>query len=402
MRAPAQALRLAALDFVHEWRVSACLVLALAAVATPMLVLFGMKFGLIEAMRGRLLEDPRTLEIRPLGSGHFPPAWFEAMAARPDVRFVVPRTRSIANTVTLINPNGPRGAFETVELVPTAEGDPLLGALAAGPGEAVLSGAAARALGLGPGDRALARIGRVRDGAREGAEAPLRVSGVLAEGRALRAVAFVPAALLDRVERFRDGFAVAEFAAEGPPAPQGERVYASFRLYARALDDIPRLRDLLEAEGHDIRTRADEIELVQAMDRNLSIAFWILAGIAVAGLTLSLAASLWANVERKVGALATLRLIGYPSGPLVLIPVAQALMVAAAGMALAGALYLAIAGGLNARFADSLGAGEVVCRLMPRHFLAGVAATMLLSLAASGLAGLRAASVEPGERLRDV
>ena len=36
-------LRLASRDYTHEWQMSGCFVLALAAVLGPMLVLFGLK-----------------------------------------------------------------------------------------------------------------------------------------------------------------------------------------------------------------------------------------------------------------------------------------------------------------------------------------------------------------------
>ena len=48
MRIPLiKAFRLATRDFLHEWQVSLCFVIALAAVLGPMMVLFGLKFGII-------------------------------------------------------------------------------------------------------------------------------------------------------------------------------------------------------------------------------------------------------------------------------------------------------------------------------------------------------------------
>jgi len=88
--------RLATRDYLHEWQVSGCFVLALAAVLGPMLVLFGLKFGIVGGMLDQLIEDPRNREIRPVGSGRYSPAWVDEMWKRDDVAFVVPRTRSIA------------------------------------------------------------------------------------------------------------------------------------------------------------------------------------------------------------------------------------------------------------------------------------------------------------------
>ncbi|MGB5715506.1 MAG: peptide ABC transporter permease, partial [Gammaproteobacteria bacterium] len=93
--------RLATRDYLHEWQMSVCFMLGLAAVLGPMMVLFGLKFGIVGAMMDQLIEDPGNREIRPIGSGRFDQAWLESVRGRPDVAFLVPRTRSIAATIEL-------------------------------------------------------------------------------------------------------------------------------------------------------------------------------------------------------------------------------------------------------------------------------------------------------------
>jgi hypothetical protein len=46
-------------DYRHEWVLSGCAVLALAAVLTPLLVLFGLKYGVIANLLDPLIENPR-------------------------------------------------------------------------------------------------------------------------------------------------------------------------------------------------------------------------------------------------------------------------------------------------------------------------------------------------------
>ena len=87
-------------DLQHEWILTACLVMAIAAVLSPLLLLFGLKYGTIETLRFRLIQDPRNREIRPLTSRSFSSEWFEQIARRQDVGFVIPMTRQIAATVT--------------------------------------------------------------------------------------------------------------------------------------------------------------------------------------------------------------------------------------------------------------------------------------------------------------
>ena len=97
----AKVLPLAWADWCAEARLSACAVLGLAAVLAPLLVLFGLKYGLVATLTERLLADPRTRELLPVGSGRYDAAWFERLRARPEIGFVVPRTRQIAATAEL-------------------------------------------------------------------------------------------------------------------------------------------------------------------------------------------------------------------------------------------------------------------------------------------------------------
>ena len=57
--------KLAFADVCHEWRMSLCMILAVAAIATPLLLFFGLKNGTMETLQNRLLENPVNLEILP-------------------------------------------------------------------------------------------------------------------------------------------------------------------------------------------------------------------------------------------------------------------------------------------------------------------------------------------------
>ena len=89
--------RLALKDYFYERLLSACAIMGLAAVLAPLLVLFGVKSGIINTMSDRLLQDPRNREISPVGSGRYGADWFSALSKRSDVDFVVPQTLSLIN-----------------------------------------------------------------------------------------------------------------------------------------------------------------------------------------------------------------------------------------------------------------------------------------------------------------
>lgn len=405
MRPHREILRLAYRDFAHERRISLCFVLALMAVLAPLLVLFGLKFGLVDTLARRLVESPANREILAVGSRQFDEPWFARVAARPDVDFVIPNTRRIAASLSrLVNP-AEGNELTALQMIPTGPGDPLLGEATRAPdglSELVLSASAARKLDAGIGDRLTARIDRHRHGLDEGVAWELTVTGVLAPETLPEEAALVPLTLLVATEDYRDGVAVPELGWTGDPPAAGPRSYARFRLYATNIYTVAGLESALTAEGVEVRTQVGEIAAMQALDRNLGRVFWLVALIGTTGFLASLAANLLANVERKRRELSIVRLIGFPTLSLVLFPVTQAVLIALLGAFAALGAYLPVASALNGWFSESLQPGETICRLLPIHILAALAATVLGAAAAAAWAGWRAANIEPAEGLRDV
>jgi len=393
--------RLASRDYVHEWLMSGCFVLALAAVLGPMMVLFGLKFGIVGAMVDQLVEDPVNREIRPVGSGYYDRAWLESVQARPDVAFLVPRTRSIAATIELSSQSASR--IVSVELIPSEQGDPLLpnSPLPEGVTGIVLSQSAAEKLNVAPGDTLDGSLARRFRGQQERVHLSLSVAAIAPASTFSRDGAFVSVMLLEALEDFRDGRAVPSLGWEGEPADTN-RSYPGFRLYARSIYDVAGLRDAFARLNVDVHTRSSEIELVQRMNRNLTAIYWAIALVGLVGFSLSLGASLWANIDRKRKELSVLRLVGFRTADIVWFPMVQALFTAVLGWALAVAIYMATALVINDMLAAQLETGQQVCRLLPWHYAIALLLTCIAAVLAAGLAGLRSARVEPSEGLRDL
>jgi putative ABC transport system permease protein len=389
-------------DFLHEWQVSLCLVLALAAVLAPLLVLFGLKSGIVTTMSERLKADPRNLEITLRGHYRLEPEWFRQLAVRPDVRFLVPRTRLLAATLSL--ETAASASLLDLDMIPTAAGDPLLGPdlrPLEGLTEILLTETAAGKLNVRVGDRLTATVSRRLNDQAQAVQVMLTVAGIVSESAFGRDAVFVSLPLLVATEDYRDGYAVAELGAgDGRRERPAVRSFASMRLYARQLDDVAPLAAWLRSQGLEVVTRAKDIETVKAIDRVLTFVFVILASIGVVGYLLSLATSLWANVDRKRREIALLRLIGLGTAPVVGFPAIQAALVAVGGVVLAAVVYVAVAAAFNAAFASELNREEFVCRLA---FSDGVAAgflTLGFALIASVVGGYRAAKIDPAEGLR--
>lgn len=395
---------MAAADFRYEARISACLVLALAAVLAPLLVLFGLRYGIVTGLREELRRNPTSLELRPLVQGQFGSSFFRELRAQPGVAFLVPSTRFLAATMSLSREGGGDSAPSVqAEMVPTTADDPLL--YHVWPGslperEVILSESAADKLHVVAGDPVTGRFARFVGEKRQSVVLPLTVRAVLPSSLFSWEAAFLAPRLLEMVEDYREGFAVPEFGADGKPRPDGERRYAAFRLYALTIDNVEPLRNWLAARGVDTATRLAEIRLVKRLDRALGLLFAIVAGLGGTGFVLSLMISLWGNVERKRYEISVLRLLGLSSRALAAFPVVQAILIAFSGCVAAGLVCLIVIPTINSLFAGGLAGSQVVCRLPPAAFAAASGLTLLLSLVASTVAGWRAAGFSPTEGLR--
>ena len=389
-------------DYSHEWRMSGCFILALASVLAPMMILFGLKFGIVSSMLTDLIEDPDNREIRAVGSGRYTDDWFEAYRARPDIAFIIPKTRALAATIQLKGPAA--GRILSTEMLATANADPLLQATGRIPGgfnQVVLSSSTAEKLNVRVGDTIDGSLARQFKGKRERVHLDLEVIDVLPIHVTSRKVAFVSLDLLLATESFKDGRAVRALGWTGDTM-LAERQYPSFRLYARSIYDVIPLVSELERQGISVKANTQQINSVQVISHNLTIIFWIIASVGAVGFSFSLGASLWANVDRKQKELSILRLVGFQGGKIILFPVLQSLYTGFLGWLLAVLIYLAAEQSINQILAPNLQIDRVICYLLPEHFFYALALTVSVAAAAAILGGIRASRIEPSDGLRDI
>ncbi len=454
MKSLLHSLRLAMSDYWHERLLSACSVLGLAAVLAPLMVLMGVQHGIIAAMTERLLNDPRTLEIIPVGSGKYGPEWFGELESLPGVAFVVPQTRSIAATMSLRKPGEQSLSQVVTPLTATGGNDPLLlrwdkpravwvdetsgtpmenffATAEARPAVGViLSESVARKAGAVAGNVLEGRVDRVRAGKRESAGLPVRVLAVLPPEAQGSDMMYVPLELLVATEDYRDGRAVPfldwggdspDFKESSGPADasagsalfvsrlgryvdhiKNRREYASFRLYAKSLEDVNPLWRFFQGRNIEVYVKAAEIETVQTLDRSFTIVFGLIAGAALFGFAASTASSALAGVRRKSRSLGIMRLLGFPRVAMLLFPMSQSVLTGLLGSTLAGLLYLGVAFSIDHLFASSLPGGGGICTLPPLYVATVFGVVLALSALSSLSAAWQATTIEPSEVIRDV
>jgi putative ABC transport system permease protein len=385
-RRMAQVAALAAKGLWFHRRLTLYQMVGLAAVLLPLLLIAGLKNGFIEGMLAHLRGDPRNLEVIIVGNRTLDRAWFETISGSPARRFLIPNTRSLSATFALAVEHSGGGTIGDVQMIPTAMGDPLLAGLPApNDSELILSAATARKLGVAAGDQVRASVQRRMDGQDQASVRSLRVLALAPESLANGDFAFVTLRLLVLSEDYRDG-STAGIDAPGPDeAALQSRSYASARLYARDLDDVEALAEVVESTGVAVRLRSQQIAVVRTLDHGLNWVAGIIVLLGMVGVACSIAVSQWLGVERRRREISVLRLIGLTRANALLMLVAEALVVAACAFAASGILFLALS-----PLADTLlAAVEIVegpiCRL-------GLGAL---------IGGARVTAIEPAECLRE-
>ncbi|KPW43047.1 MULTISPECIES: FtsX-like permease family protein [Pseudomonas] len=395
--------RLAIADLWHDRKVSLCIAASLVAVIAPLLLLFGLKHGVVGQLQAELLRDPRNLEIKLLSSGNYDEQWLNRLQQRPETGFALGMTRSLNTQADLI---GSRGRFvDNAEILPTGPGDPLLAAQAMAilPGQVILSNAAAERLALVPGDTLRLAVQRRLDGAPERGETTLTLVAVLPAARFSRPAAFAHPDLLLQLEHFRDGFAISALGAtRGQAEYQLAPRYARARLYARDIDSVAPLERWLNEQHIETGSRLADIDNVKAINHVLSVIFGVIAGAALLGCIASLIGAFLANIDRKRRSLALLRLMGFTAPAVAGYLVLQALLLAVVGYVGGLGFYFAGSEAFNHLLGGQRITGGFICQITPLHGLAALALALVVSALVALAGATRAIRIQPAESLREL
>jgi len=395
--------RLSLADLWHDRNVSLCMAASLVAVIAPLLLLFGLKHGVVSQLQQELLSDPRNLEVKMLSSGHFDKAWLQRLQDRPEVGFAIGQTRSLNTQADLL---GTHGRFaDNVEVIPTRAGDPLLATDLSelAPDQVILSERAAERLDAKAGDTLRLRVARRLNEVNERGERTLQVSAIVSSVRFARPAAFVSPELLMELEHYRDGYLVASLGASSGQALDALNVgYARARVYARDIDSVAPLERWLNEQRIETASRLAEINSVKAINHVLGLIFSVIAGAALIGCIASLVGAFLANIDRKRRHLAVLRLLGFSSPAVSAYVVLQALVLSLVG-------YL---GGLGSYYLGSLlfdrllvssqATGAFICHITVWHGLVALLLAFLVAGLVALIGALRAIRIQPAESLREL
>ncbi len=410
----ALAARLGLSDLLRERTAFLCQVFAMAAVLAPLLILYGLKYGLITTLTQGLAADADVRQITIKGVGDYSESLLAELESDPLVGFVAPHPHPI-NADTFFAVAGERGAptFHGT-ILGSGPGDPLLGSGLAppAPDETVLSAGLARDMNVAAGDRILVLAERNQG---EVATLPVTVVGVLSPAAWPAQGALLHPDSLMAVDRWSEGYLVLALGESGRPLTRP--TIPTFRLFASDIFAVQPLADALTARGINVATQVRRIEALQRLALILDVVFSTIAVVAGLGYLFSFSANLWANVSRKQRDLSILRLQGLDRRAAVAFPAAQALAIGLAGWLVATLLYLLAASLINDTlgqdFARALGEGFLggaiardrvpdgeLALLEAHHHLLALGLCLLVALAAAAAAAKRIMKIDPAEGMR--
>ena len=392
-------LRLALRDLFFQKVHLVCNIAVLAGVLVPLLVLFGVKNGVYNALIGDLLSNPRNVQIDTSGNTTFGTEDAQTVRGWPEAGFVTLKTRSQFDFVN-VRLEGGRQKRDAV-LIPSGEGDPNLpDGVAILPGTAVVSAQLAAQLEISSGDL-IDVITQAEDRPRQ-MRLQLKVSAVLpAENVTGRAV-LAELEVLDLVEAFYDAYALPEYGiTQGKPLADRVPVFEGLRVYAASLEDLAPLQNRIETHfGISTEARTAEVQGVLSLGRNLNLALLLTAAVASLGLAAALVFGFWGEVQRKRHVLASLALMGLGGQRLWLFPLIQALVSAALALLVSFGIF-----GLAALVAERLfDTGGAVGNLVDVTVMQAVSISALVTafVAFSALmAAWSALKIDPATVLRE-
>jgi len=394
-------LSLAFKDLWHDRKITFCLIVSLASVIAPLLLLFGLKFGIIETMEQQFLQAPGKREVKIVGHYKLDRAWFDQLQSRADVSFTIPSTRALNTQVDLLK--DARNFVRKVEIIPTKMGDPLVPSglpFPANKSEIIVSHTLALKLALQTGDQLNMVISRVYQGQSEPGKFAVTVIGILPESSFYRNGIFADFELLKAVDDFKDQSAVPEFGIRHGKLRVERTQFASARVFAKSLPDVATLADFIRQGGVEVKTHAKDIETIQQTEKVLSFIVKVIAWVSILGGAVSLAGFLIANVDRKRQHLAMLRLMGFTGFSVALYPVIQSLLIATFGFLLAVTAYLFGSHAFDQELGVFMQESGFICRLSKQQLLIAYLVTNLIVFATAIIGGIRAIQIEPAETFR--
>lgn len=373
-------IKLALRHLFFERMMTVCQIAALACIMAPLLLLFSLRFGILTELQHRLMNDPKVLSLTLDMSYRLDHTFFEHLAARPEVGFVVPQITALNALIDLKFP----GTVVRVSVLPTKPGDPVV--LSSnisyeqplGEDEAFISYDLAQVRGLKVGDIVTMVVARTQNGVRESVRTSLKIRGIVAERFVNDDCLLLNLDLVNAIDDYRNGFNPA-LLSDGSKLNERPRLYAKFRLYAKDLASVIPLYYYLVNQHLNVSSKVREIQNLQAVTHVLNFIYGVIALVSVLGGALALTGLILSALRASKRNFVLLRLMGQGSRGIYGVVMVEGVIIATVGFALALTLYSIGAGIFNTYFGTTL-SGAMISELTLGHMALFYGATLALVL----------------------
>jgi putative ABC transport system permease protein len=173
-----------------------------------------------------------------------------------------------------------------------------------------------------------------------------------------------------------------------------------FRVVARDLDAVVPVAQAIRALGFEVQSREEDVLRLQRLDRVLNLLVALVAAVSLTGGFAVLGINSFANVQRKIGDFAVLRLLGLSRRATFVLPLLQALVVALVGLALSLLIFAGLAAYLNGPVAAGLGIEGKLALLRPGHLALTCGVMVMGSLIACAASAVHATRADPAVALK--
>lgn len=335
--------KLARKELLFDRMMSCCQIAAIACILAPLLLLFSLRHGILQEMELRLKNDPQVLSLSLDTSYRLDDTFFKNLQALPEVGYVIPEITALNALVDLKFP----GTVERVSVMATSKGDPIV----VGSGislhddrdtlqnnECYITEQLAKEHNIAAGNKVTMVVTRVKQGVRQVARIPLKVQGIVLQRFVNDDFLLVNPQVVRALDDYRNGYEP-EIFSDGSNVPTGPRYYAKFRLYATDLDSVIPLFYFLANQHLNVRSKVQEIENLQAIDRVLNFVFGVVAVVSIVGGAIALGGLMLSSLKSKKRNLVLLRLMGQSNGNTYRLVILESCIIAVLGFVLALVLY---------------------------------------------------------------
>lgn len=374
--------RLAYKELTFDRMMSICQIAAIASIIAPLLLLFSLRYGILEELKNNLMNDPKVLSLTLDTSYHLNENFFTQLQNNKHVGFVIPEITALNAIVDIKFPGG----VKRVEVIPTKVGDPIVVGSsisyhtedqALKNDEVFINESFAFQRDIRVGDQINVVVSRTQQGRRQASTLKMTVKGIINQRFVNDDCILVNMKVLDAIDYYRNGYDPA-LLTSGNYENDSERIYAKFRLYAKSLDDVTPLYYYLVEKRLNVTSKMRDIENVKAIGSVLNFVFGVVASVSIVGGIIALAGLILSSLKARKRNIVLLRLMGQTYNDIYLIVIIESLIVATIGFVLAFMLYYLGSWVFNYYF-ESILVGSVVSKLTLLHITGFLLGTFLLS-----------------------